>query len=316
MSEQKQRPCAQCGQAFTPARAGTRYCERQCRWDASNGVDPSESLARKGKLSLPALTVPNTAVILPDLQVKPEGDTRHLEWFGQWMRDRYDGVPNVDLIQVGDWADMESLSSYDRKGGRAMEGRRYTKDVDAHNASMELLEGYLPRSLRRKVKLRGNHEARILRVVEHDAQMEGLVGYHHLNDADWEVVDFREIIVIEGVAYSHYFENGMGRPYTGAIETRLKNIGHSFTQGHQQGILLGNRHIPALARHHWGLVAGSFYLHREPYMGPQRDSHWNGIVVCNNVRDGEWDPMVVRMEYLCERYEGITLDEYRARTGQ
>jgi hypothetical protein len=46
--------------------------------------------------------------------------------------------PDV-IVQIGDWADMPSLSLYD-KGKRCYEGRRYVKDIDAANFSLNLFE--------------------------------------------------------------------------------------------------------------------------------------------------------------------------------
>ncbi len=121
------------------------------------------------------------------------------------------------------------------------------------------------------------------------------------------------MVDIDGIAYSHYFYNPMtGRPYGGQnIETRLKTVGHSFTMGHQQGYWVGMRE--ALGSRHRGLVAGSCYLHDEDYKGPQGNSHWRGIVVCNQVERGSYDLMEVSLDYLCRRYEGLRLTEWMER---
>ena len=51
----------------------------------------------------------------------------------------------------------------------------------------------------------------------------------------WEVHDFLEVVIIEGVAFSHYFTSGtMGRPVTTA-QACLTKKHMSCVQGHQQG---------------------------------------------------------------------------------
>lgn len=258
--------------------------------------------------------------VIPDTQVKPGVPTDHLTWIGRYLVDQFKGHPNLTVVHLGDHWDMPSLSSYDR-GKRAMEGRRYVEDVDAGNAAWHRLNAPLDRYNARqertgreewwprRVRLLGNHEWRVERAAEDNAALEGAVSLDHLESPGWEVVDFLEPVTLDGVTYAHYFYNpANGRPYSGMIETRIKNVGRSFTQGHQQGLMYGLRQV-AGTRHH-GLVAGSCYLHEEDYLGPQGVSYWRGIVVCHEVRDGVYDPMFVSLDYLCRRYEGVGLDEF------
>jgi len=60
-------------------------------------------------------------------------------------------------------------------------------------------------------------------------------------------------------------------------------------------------------------VCGSTYLHEEKYLGPQGNNYWRGIVVCHQTENGSYDPMTVSLDYLCRRYENMTLEEYMAK---
>lgn len=264
-------------------------------------------------------------VVVPDTQVKPGVPTDHMTWIGTYIRDQFAGREDVTIIHLGDHWDMPSLSSYD-KGKKAMEGRRYADDIAAGNDAFYLLNKPLAqynagRRRRgqaewapRKVFLHGNHEARISRAAEENAQLEGTVSLDDLNTQDWEVHQFLHPVNINGVAYAHYWQNPMnGRPISGMIETRIKTIGRSFTQGHQQVLMYGLRPswtMDGQPTMHHGLVAGSCYLHDEKYLGPQGNAYWRGIIVCHEVRNGAYDPMFVSLDYLCRRYEGVTLDEF------
>lgn len=204
-----------------------------------------------------------------------------------------------------------------------MEGRRYIVDIKAGNLGFDVLnEPFRQYNLTaktpwnpRKVFLIGNHEDRITRAVESDAQMEGVVSFDHLNVKDWgwEVHDFLKPVTINGVVYAHYFYNPLsGRPYSGSsIELRLKTLGHSFTMGHQQVLQYGIRFVNGRSQH--GLVAGAAYLHEEDYKGPQGNSHWRGIIVCHQVERGSYDPMFISLDYLCRRYENKTLSKFKSR---
>ena len=73
-------------------------------------------------------------LIIPDCQVKDGVPLEHLEWIGHYIVEK---KPDV-IINIGDFADMPSLSEYD-KGKKSFEGRRYKKDIEATRKGMELL---------------------------------------------------------------------------------------------------------------------------------------------------------------------------------
>jgi hypothetical protein len=271
-------------------------------------------------------------VVIPDTQTTPNTPTVHLEWIGQYITDKFVGRPKVTLIHVGDHWDFPSLSSYD-KGKRQMEGRRYILDVEAGNKGFDKLcwsmEEYNRKHLKKqwnpdKRFLLGNHEQRVERACMDNAQLDGTIGYHQLNAGitpiaenvklqvphhGWRVHDFLEPVNLDGVFYSHYFLNpANGNPVAGMIETRIKTIGQSFTQGHMQGLRSGM--LETFYGRKRGLVCGSCYLHNEEYRGPQGTNEWRGIVVCYNVKNGDYDLKEVSLDSLCRRYEGISLVEW------
>jgi hypothetical protein len=59
-----------------------------------------------------------------------------------------------------------------------------------------------------------------------------------------------------------------------------------------------------------GLIAGACYVHAEPYLGYQGNSHFRGIVVKNEVRDGHYDIMRVSLDYLSRQNEGMSLRRF------
>jgi hypothetical protein len=262
-----------------------------------------------------------THLIIPDTQAKPDVPTDHLGWIGEYILER---KPDV-VVHLGDHADMPSLSSYD-VGKKVFEGRRYKADIEAANLAFDVLCAPMERYNAAKAKWRkpgyepelhlllGNHEDRISRAVNDDAKLDGTIGLSDLNYADhgWTVHDFLRPIEIDGVWYAHYWTNGMGRPIGGAAATRLKTVGHSFVQGHQQTLDYAVRFL-ASGQQQFGLVAGACYLHDENYLGPQGNAHWRGIVVLHQVEGGAADPMFVSLDYLCRKYEGVRLAKFTAR---
>lgn len=268
-------------------------------------------------------------LVIPDTQVKPGVPTDHLRWIGRYIADKKFDV----VVHIGDHFDMASLSSYDR-GKRSSEGRRYSLDIDAGNESIKLVtDPYQAANKRilRNAQRRGadpklinlyapelhfclgNHEDRIRRAAEDQGFLEGTVTLDDLQLPGWLLHDFLDVVNIDGVRYSHYFANPMtGRPYGGAAHTRVKTIGCSFTMGHQQTLDHAMRPAAGGTTIHHGLIAGACYLHDEKYLGPQGNLQWRGVVVCNEVEDGNYDIMTVSLNYLCKRYEGMSLDDFLA----
>lgn len=248
-------------------------------------------------------------LFIPDVQAKEGVPLEHLAWLGQYIVDK---KPDV-IICIGDFADLPSLSSYD-KGKRSFEGRRYKKDILAAKHAMDTLLGPMRtyNAHMKKIKQKcyrprmvltlGNHEQRIERAIENQAELEGMIGYHDLPYEDWEVHDYLKPVVIDGVLYTHYMSNPMtGNPYTGTVLNQLAKVQHSFCVGHKQTLDVATYFTP-LGKQTWGIQAGAFYQHDEEYKGYQGNAHWRGIVVLNDVRDGTFSPMFVDIDYLRRRY--------------
>ena len=250
-------------------------------------------------------------LVIPDTQVKPGVPLDHLQACGNYIvRKR----PDV-IVHLGDHWDMASLSSYD-KGTKRSEGRRVQEDIEAGLQGMEVLLAPLNAlQMRQKTNKKkvyrprmifctGNHEERIMRHVNSNAQLDGFLGYEslRLNDMGWEVYDFLEPVTIEGITFAHYFYNpNSGRPYGGQIQNKINKIKTSFVQGHCQGLEIGTETTNA-GKKIWGIVAGSFYMHEEEYKGYQGNGHWNGILMLHNVQDGDFSPTIVNMDYLLEKH--------------
>lgn len=248
--------------------------------------------------------------VLPDVQAKEGIDFAYLTKIGKYIVDK---KPDT-LICIGDFADMPSLSSYD-VGKKSFEGKRYVKDIEAsHEAMQALLQPLVDfnnKARKNKEKLYkprmvltlGNHENRINRAVENDSKLEGVLsikdlGYEHYG---WEVYPFLEVVVIDGIAYSHYFTTGlMGRPVTTASACLSKKH-MSCIQGHQQGLQIATGH-KADGGMLTSIIAGSCYEHDEDYLGPQGNKHWRGFLMLHDVQDGEFDLMPVSLSYINKRY--------------
>ena len=249
-------------------------------------------------------------IAIPDCQVKPGQDFTYLKAIGNYIAEK---KPDT-IVNIGDFADMPSLSSYD-VGKKSFEGRTYKDDVAAvHEAMNTLMTPILNKIERIKTNKKkqwnpkllftlGNHCDRINRAINLDRKLDGLISIDDLKYEEWgwEVIPFLEPVNVDGVLYAHYFTSGvMGRPVTSARQLLLKKH-MSCVAGHQQGRDVSydkrgdGRQITAI-------IAGSCYPHDEDYMDFQSNKHWRGLVVLNEVNDGSFDEMFVSLDYLLRKY--------------
>lgn len=248
--------------------------------------------------------------VIPDCQVKPGVDLTYLSHIGMYLVDK---KPDV-IVQIGDFADMESLSSYDQ-GKKSFEGRRYKADIASTHEGMEKLLSpiqefnYIAKKQGKKqykprmVLTLGNHCERINRAVNNDAKLEGVLSTDDLKykEYGWEVFPFLEVVVIGGVAFSHYFVSGpLGRP-VGSAALTLSKKHMSTICGHRQGLDVAMGYS-ADGRRLTSICAGSCYSHEEDYLGPQGNKHWKGILMLHSVNNGEFDLVTVPLKYLEEKY--------------
>jgi hypothetical protein len=249
-------------------------------------------------------------LVLPDVQAKPGVDFSYLERIGLYIVEK---KPDV-IVCIGDFADMPSLSSYD-KGKKSFEGRRYKRDIEAAQFAMQAFlkpinehnekhpgRPYTPRM----VLTLGNHEERINRACNEDPKLDGVLSLKDLayEEYGWEVHDFLKVIVIEGIAFSHYFTTGvMGRP-AGSAQAQLRKCGMSCFAGHQQGKQIAYAHR-ADGRTITSIISGSCYEADESYLGPQGNQHWRGFWVLHDVQDGAFDEMPVSLSYINQRYPNV-----------
>lgn len=255
-------------------------------------------------------------LIIPDCQVKEGVSLEHLEWAGKAI---VDYKPDV-VVNIGDFADMPSLSTHDKVGSKYFEGLRYKKDIEVAKEGMAKLlkplkdeQDRLKRNKEKAYKPRmvftlGNHEARISRAINNNPTLEGLISVKDLEyDKDWEVHGFLHPVFIGGVGFSHYFPTGaMGRP-AASPSAIISKLHMSCVAGHQQGkqIAYGKR---ADGKSLCAIIAGSYYLHQEDYMDKLSNKHWRGLVVLNDVKDGTFDEMTLSIQYLEKKFgNGTTL---------
>jgi len=222
-----------------------------------------------------------THLVMGDPHCTPKASNDRFLWAGKLAADL---KPNT-IICMGDFASMDSLSSYD-KGKKQFEG----------------LNGRRPR----KIMLLGNHEDRIDRTVDDIPELEGTISTDDFKfeKFGWEVYEYQKPVNVDGVYYCHNYPTGvMGKPISGDNVARsllLKNkvsstVGHIHTFDYAMCALPSGRKL-------MGLSAGCYLHHKENYARATQQMWWSGLVIKRNVSKGEYDLEMVEYNTIRRKY--------------
>jgi len=246
-------------------------------------------------------------LIIGDAHAKPGISNDRFYWLGQWAKEK---KPHI-IVDMGDWADMPSLSAYDY-GKTSFEGRRYKKDIAAATDARESFNRGLEddskgtssrirtNSTAKKIALGGNHdEGRIRRVLEADSKLEGVIGINDFNykEFGWDYVPYLEIANIQGFSFCHYFASGvMGRPIGGEMPS-LQIIRKTLTScvaGHSHLFDISHRTKPS-GRRVWGICAGCFLASTqfEDYAKQANKMWWKGAILLRGCEGGDFQSLEI-----------------------
>lgn len=241
-----------------------------------------------------------TILIIPDSHAEPgrdghKTDNSRFKYLGNLIVEKQ---PEI-IVNLGDMADMPSLSLHDI-GRKSFEGRRYQDDIDAAiDAQDKLFEPITAYNRSKKNKysprwvyLQGNHEFRINRAVELDRKLERLIEWEKdllTEDFGWETYPYKEIVDIEGIAFTHHFTAGrMDKPIGGINQARaiLNKMHMSSVQGHShiRDIAFD---VDATGKEMFGLVAGCYFEQEMSYASKREQQQWwRGITMLKGVDKG------------------------------
>ena len=198
------------------------------------------------------------------------------------------------------------------------EGKRYADDIAAVRDAVSLIMRPVNSTIQRLVSHKkrkwkpqfhitlGNHEARIDRAASTTPSLYGHLSISDLGyeDAGWNVVPFLSPLVIEEIAFQHYFTSGvMGRPVGGVNHARslvAKNYmssvcGHSHLRDFYED-------VDAIGRKRFGLVAGCYDEGPHHYAHGAQHRWWSGLVMLHAAKNGTAEPAFYSTAYVKDRY--------------
>jgi len=252
-------------------------------------------------------------LFIPDRQAIPDGDNAIDHAIGNYIAKHR---PKV-IVNIGDQADMGSLSGYD-VGKASAEGKRYERDIEASIHAHEIMFKPMWDIQKRQRDSKhavydpethicyGNHENRILSAIDDDPK---LCGWMSLEDLEYSrfyknVHPFLKKFVVDGVTYVHYAFKKIPKQAIGGEMIARTILNHEMTSisvGHTPEFHYYER-FRGDGKRLQCLVAGACFTHHEPYAGPRNNQYWRGIIHKYNVADGNYDFERISIETLIRDY--------------
>lgn len=200
-----------------------------------------------------------------------------------------------EVVIIGDWIDMGSLSRFDTIGSKAMEGTRVRADIESGKAALAALMEDLPDVP--LVFVEGNHEERLGRMYAEHPRLEGLADlpgeFEEASGArSFRFVPYRDYYVRSGgLAFTHVPHNNM-KPIESVNGVRkvLESSALSVVYGHTHRLDFGT-----LTRNNggqiYGLNIGCFIepQHDPEYMKGRVKDWWRGVVAIRHRRGRPWN---------------------------
>lgn len=249
-----------------------------------------------------------TYLILPDQHAHYQHHNDRADWLSRLIIDL---KPDV-VVNMGDAADMPSLSSYD-KGKRSFHGKSYKSDIEAHLDFQDRLWSPVRATKKKmpyRVVLEGNHEQRIERALDLSPELAGTIGFKDYAFEDYyhDVIRYEGgtpgIIKLDGILYAHFFITGVsGRPIGG------ERPGHMLLAKNGVSCIAAHSHTFDFARRKTvegrvmnGLVVGCYQDYTNDWAGNVGKLWEAGVVVLRNVEDGNFDLQWIGINSLREEY--------------
>jgi hypothetical protein len=252
----------------------------------------------------------NDIIVIADTQIYNGAPLEHLHALSEYIAKHQP----KHIVHIGDHWDFPSLSSY--ASSLDMEGRRLYDDLEGGFEAFKIIMAASDRdNAKRTYKkyhpqkhfIMGNHENRLARFIEKNPVLEGCFDLDRfIIDQGWTVNEFLDPLWIDGICFIHYLPNPQsGRPIGGGVENKLNKTPHSFVHGHQQQYQFGRRQNMQ-GTPHFGVCAGSFYLHDEGYRGPAGNTEIRGFVHLkgfqNRYDQRDHDAEFISLERLLAQY--------------
>lgn len=257
-----------------------------------------------------------TTLVVPDAHCGPGHNFTRFSALGSLITDKR---PD-NIVLMGDFVTLESLSAWDLGKAGKMEGKRYSEDCKAGVQAIDLMLSPLRRLQARQKKLgefvyspkivylMGNHEDRLDRYLatkpELSAHLDVAKDLELEESGFTDIVPYRGFIELEGVLFTHAVMNAANTAIGGktALSVIAQAVSKSVVIGHLHRLETIN-----VTRHGADdiiqiLSTGCFFEGVEDYADGGLNAYWRGVMLLSHYKKGRFDITTISTDRLMELY--------------
>lgn len=196
------------------------------------------------------------------------------------------------LVIIGDYLSMNCLSEWDRNKRAKMEGKRYSREIDAGNRSLDLmLAGTKVKQLH---FIEGNHEDRLTRYLDVDPTFEGRVSVPQdldLKSRGFIWTPYKQVRTLNGISFTHIPASGNGKAIgnPNVAQKALKLFHNSVVFGHTHTLDHAAEHRHGSPHLNQALSVGCFFEHVDDYAVGSKTDYWRGLVLLDSYKTNRFD---------------------------
>lgn len=257
-------------------------------------------------------------LVIGDAHVEAGEDLARFRALGNYIRE----LQPDNIVQIGDFITLDSLSAWDKNKRLKMEGRRFQEELDHARDALALMMAPIDYDNARKAKNKkqqykprmvitsGNHEDRFYRYLDSNPELVGVVDLARdigFDEWGWETIPYRQYAEIGGVSFTHAPMNGMNQPLGGVYIAHRAALAHvrSVVFGHTHRLLVGS--YTAHGEHAQQVQTvnvGCFFEGIPDYAKGSQSSidWWRGVVILDHYGENQIDMSTYRLDALMGDY--------------
>lgn len=246
-------------------------------------------------------------LVIGDAHIAPDQNLRRFDWANNYLLLHGDIIKRIVII--GDFLTMDCFSEWDKDKRKKMEGRRYSRDLEAgHEALARLLNGLDSQKI---IFTEGNHEERLKRYLDYNPEMQGTISVdsdlfdHRIRQIhDVTYVPYKSDWTYKGVSFTHVPIQENGKPVAGKYATikALSIYQNSCVFGHTHKLDLACEHRHNSPHLNQAINVGCFFEHVDEYARGSVTSYWRGLVLLNHYAYNRVDVATLSLGYLKKNY--------------
>jgi len=242
-------------------------------------------------------------LVIGDCHVTNGQSLRRFQWAGKYL-----SLTRPDYcVIIGDYLTLNSLSSWDMDKRKAMENRRFFKEIEAGNKALDEIDKGLTEFDCKKIFIEGNHEDRLTRYVSYHPELDDpyFTVQHQLglDSRGWTWIPYRDYWTLSGVNFTH-IPFGKVREISGkdicskaeAVTISSVVFGHTHELHTSCVHKQGQKHLQQI------LNVGCFFEQDEDYVQGKMTNYWKGLVELDIYSYGRFDVKTVSMGHLRRAY--------------